>query len=171
MTTTAPHPGPSAPPDPPPPGDLLLRTLRQHAVGVTVITVPGPAGFTATSFTSVSLTPALVSFCLGRTASIRSAVTAASHFAVHLLRAQDAELARRFAQSGVDRFADTHWSPTAEGVPLLQDVPGRLVARVVRRLWLGDHLQVVGQLREVTGGLPGPALVHHGGGFATARAL
>ena len=31
--------------------DLLRRTLRRHAAGVTVITVPGPAGFTATSFT------------------------------------------------------------------------------------------------------------------------
>lgn len=35
--------------------DILRRTLRRHAAGVTVITVPGPAGFTATSFTSVSL--------------------------------------------------------------------------------------------------------------------
>lgn len=45
--------------------DIVRRTLRRHAAGVTVITVPGPAGFTATSFTSVSLEPALVSFCIG----------------------------------------------------------------------------------------------------------
>jgi flavin reductase (DIM6/NTAB) family NADH-FMN oxidoreductase RutF len=171
MTTIASHPGPTASSDPPVPGDLLRRTLRQHAAGVTVITVPGPAGFTATSFTSVSLTPALVSFCLGRTASTLPAVTTAPYFAVHLLRAQDAELARRFARSGVDRFADTHWSSTAEGVPLLDDVPGRLVARVVQLLWLGDHLQVVGQLQEAAEGLPEPALVHYDGGFATARVL
>ena len=47
------------------PAATLRRALRQHAAGVTVITVPGPAGFTATSFTSVSLEPALVSFYSG----------------------------------------------------------------------------------------------------------
>ena len=51
------------------PADLLRRTLRHQAAGVTILTVPGPAGFTATSFTSVSLQPALVSFYLAATAS------------------------------------------------------------------------------------------------------
>jgi flavin reductase (DIM6/NTAB) family NADH-FMN oxidoreductase RutF len=171
MTTTAPHLGPGRPDAPDSPGELLRRTLRQHAAGVTVITVPGPAGFTATSFTSVSLAPALVSFCLGRTASTLPAVTAASHFAVHLLQAEDAELAQLFARSGADRFASVSWSLTTEGVPLLHGVPGRLTARVVERQWLGDHLQVVGRLQDATGEGPGSALVHHGGAFHTVRPL
>ncbi|WP_409062405.1 flavin reductase family protein [Streptomyces sp. SYP-A7185] len=68
-------------------------TLRRHAAGVTVITVPGPAGFTATSFTSVSLRPPLVSFYLGLTASTARAVDDATRFAVHVLGTQDAALA------------------------------------------------------------------------------
>jgi Flavin reductase like domain/Luciferase-like monooxygenase len=58
---------------------LFRALLRRHAAAVVVITAPGepPAGFTATSFTSVSLEPPLVSFCLARTASAWPAVQAA----------------------------------------------------------------------------------------------
>jgi flavin reductase (DIM6/NTAB) family NADH-FMN oxidoreductase RutF len=145
--------------------------LRQHAAGVTIVTVPGPAGFTATSFTSVSLEPALLSFCIGWSASTLPHVRAAEHFAVHLLSADGAELARRFARSGVDRFAGVDWSPTPEGVPRLQGTNGWLLARVVLRQRLGDHLQVVGEVQAVDSDTASPPLVHHNGAFTTARNL
>ncbi|WP_455432594.1 flavin reductase family protein [Streptomyces sioyaensis] len=99
--------------------DILRRTLRRHAAGVTVITVPGPAGFTATSFTSVSLGPPLVSFCLGLGASTAPAVREADRFAVHLLGTQNAEVARQFARSGADRFQGTAWTAYEGGLPIL----------------------------------------------------
>src|SRR5882757_4529219 len=114
-----------------PHGDLLRRTLRRQANAVTVVTVPGPAGFTATSFTSASLEPALVSFYLSTTASTASAVRAADSFAVHLLGAEQEELARGFARSGVDRFAGVDWAPHADGLPVLSGVPAWLTARTV----------------------------------------
>ena len=42
------------------------RALGRHAAGVVVVTGPGPVGLTATSLTSVSLDPPLVSFCVSR---------------------------------------------------------------------------------------------------------
>ena len=151
--------------------ERLRRAMRSHAAGVTIVTVPGPAGFTATSFTSVSLKPALVSFCLDRAASTLPQVQAAEHFAVHLLAADGVELARRFARSGTDRFAGIRWTPTSEGVPLLQDAPGWLLATVMLRQRLGDHIQVVGELLEVGGGPGEAALVYHDGGFAAPHPL
>jgi len=67
--------------------DLFRALLRRHAAAVVVVTAPGtpPAGFTATSFTSVSLEPPLVSFCLAHTASSWPAVSRASLVAVHVL--------------------------------------------------------------------------------------
>ncbi|MEU5592453.1 flavin reductase family protein [Streptomyces sp. NPDC020298] len=150
--------------------ELLRRTLREHAAGVAVITVPGPAGFTATSFTSVSLEPALVTFFVGLTASTAAAVARADHFAVHLLGARNADLAARFAARAVPRFQGVDWSPSPEGVPLLQGV-GRLTARTVLRQRVGDHLQVVGALQNAEP-LPGhEPLIHHHGGYATATPL
>ncbi|WP_405015984.1 flavin reductase family protein [Kitasatospora sp. NBC_00070] len=147
-----------------PPAELLRRTLRRHAGGVAVITVPGPVGFTATSFTSVSLEPALVSFYVSATASSAPAVRAAEAFAVHLLARDQEELASRFARSGVDRFAGTDWRPGELGVPLLAGVAGWLTARPVLVQPVGDHLLVVGEVVAAEAG-EGDPLVYHDGGF------
>ncbi|WP_329459236.1 flavin reductase family protein [Streptomyces sp. NBC_01497] len=152
-------------------GAVLRRTLRRHASGVTVITVPGPAGFTATSFTSVSLDPALVSFCLGLTASTVAAVRAADRFAVHVLGTADTALATRFARSGVDRFAGASWTVGEDGLPLLDGVPAWLTAKVTLRQVVGDHLLVVGEVERGGGHHSGPALVHHDGAFAALAPL
>ncbi|MEV4559289.1 flavin reductase family protein [Kitasatospora sp. NPDC049285] len=146
------------------PADLLRRTLRRHASGVVVITVPGPAGFTATSFTSVSLEPALVSFYLAEGASTAPAVRAAEAFTVHVLRREQEELARAFARSGTDRFAGVPWSTGPHGTPLLDGAAAWLTARRVGLHQVGDHLLVVGEVvaADAPGGDP---LLHHDGGF------
>ncbi|MEU7435005.1 flavin reductase family protein [Streptomyces sioyaensis] len=151
--------------------DILRRTLRRHAAGVTVITVPGPAGFTATSFTSVSLRPALVSFYLGLGASTAPAVQEADRFAVHFLGTQNAEVARQFAHSGVDRFEGVAWTEHEDGLPVLDEVPAWLTARVTLRQPVGDHLLVVGEVETGVVHQDATALVHHDGAFAAAHPL
>lgn len=155
----------------PVPAELLKQTLRRHAAGVTVLTVPGPAGFTATSFTSVSLEPALVSFYLSATASSAAAVRAAEVFAVHVLGERQQELAERFARSGIDRFAGTRWSSGPQDVPLLHGVPAWLTARPVLRQEVGDHLLVVGEVTGAGGDGRQAPLLHHAGGFGSFRTL
>ena len=122
--------------------DLFRALLRRHAAAVVVITAPGspPAGFTATSFTSVSLDPPLVSFCLAHHASTWPAVAEADTVAVHVLAHGQEHIARTFATSGIDRFA-AHgaWTLGAGGVPLLDGVLARMVCRVVQRVPAGDH--------------------------------
>ncbi|MEV6126511.1 flavin reductase family protein [Streptomyces violaceusniger] len=152
-------------------GDILRRTLRRHAAGVTVITVPGPAGFTATSFTSVSLDPPLVSFYLGTAASTAGAVQRADRFAVHVLGAHNAPLAGQFARSGTDRFSGVSWQDAGGGLPVLDGVPAWLTARMTRCEQVGDHLLVIGEVQSGGGPAEGPALVHHDGAFATTVSL
>jgi flavin reductase (DIM6/NTAB) family NADH-FMN oxidoreductase RutF len=147
--------------------DLLRRTLRRQANSVAVVTVPGPAGFTATSFTSASLEPALVSFYLASTASTASAVRAADGFAVHLLAAEQTDLARAFARSGADRFAGVEWAPGPGGVPLLAGADAWLTARTVQVHDVGDHFLVVGRILAAGGPAAAAPLVHHDGAFGT----
>jgi flavin reductase (DIM6/NTAB) family NADH-FMN oxidoreductase RutF len=126
--------------------DLFRALLRRHAAAVVVITAPGepPAGFTATSFTSVSLDPPLVSFCLANSASAWPAVERAEIVAVHVLTREQEPVARTFAARGIDRFAaHGSWQPGPGGVPLLDGVLARIVCRVVRRVEAGDHTIVL----------------------------
>jgi flavin reductase (DIM6/NTAB) family NADH-FMN oxidoreductase RutF len=146
--------------------DLFRGLLRRHAAGVVVITVPGerPAGFTATSFTSVSLHPPLVSFCIDHGASSRPAVDAATHAAVHVLDRGQTELARTFATSGIDRFAEVAWRPGPHGVPVLAGAHAVLVCRIAERVAAGDHTIVLAEPVDGILGADGtePLLYHMG---------
>lgn len=147
-----------------------LGLLRQHATTVTVVTAPGhaggpPVGFTATSFTSVSLRPQLVSFCLDRDSTSWPAVARTRHVAIHLLAAGQDELARLFATRGVDCFADTTlWRQGPYGTPLLHGTLATMVCEVVERVPAGDHAIVLG--RPVSAEhRPGEPLLYHQGGY------
>jgi flavin reductase (DIM6/NTAB) family NADH-FMN oxidoreductase RutF len=126
---------------------LFRRVLRRHAAAVVVVTSPGSAGFTATSFTSVSLDPPLVSFSVARSASAWPAVQSAAVVAVHVLTSEQERVARVFARPGADRFADYAavgtWHPGPEGVPILDGVLAVLICRVVNHVEAGDHVIVI----------------------------
>ncbi|GHE74210.1 flavin-dependent reductase [Streptomyces longispororuber] len=152
--------------------DLLRSVFRRHAAGVAVITArgTGPVGFTATSLTSVSAEPPMISFGIGTGASSWPAVSRAEHVGVHVLGEHQEELAATFARSGADRFAaPTRWFEGPEGVPVLDGVLAWMVCRVVARVPAGDHRLV---LAEAVVGDPsgaGRPLLYHEGRFNALR--
>ncbi|MFI5936419.1 flavin reductase family protein [Actinoplanes sp. NPDC051494] len=151
--------------------DLFRSLLRRHAAAVVVITAPGspPAGFTATSFTSVSLDPPLVSFALARTASAWPAVRAAETIAVHVLTREQEHVARTFSTRGIDRFAaHGSWRAGPEGVPLLDGVLATLVCRVTQQVEAGDHTIVLAtpSFGEHHSDATVTPLVYHDGSYA-----
>lgn len=166
MTVTA---EPTATVDP----DALRGLLRHQAAAVTVVTTAGdpPAGFTATSFTSVSLRPPLVSFCVGHTASSWPAVARAGHVGVHLLTRRQQDVARIFATSGINRF-DQHggWTIGPHDVPILDDVLAWLVCRVTHRITAGDHDIVLAEPVAAHRGDDAEPLLYHRGRYAVLRA-
>lgn len=152
--------------------DLLRSVFRRHAAGVAVITARGadPVGFTATSLTSVSADPPMVSFGIGTGASSWPVVSRAEHVGVHVLGEHQQDLAATFARSGADRFgASTRWSEGPHGVPVLDGVLAWLVCRIVARVPAGDHRVV---LAEAVVGDPagaGRPLLYHQGRFRGLR--
>ncbi|MCC9707671.1 flavin reductase family protein [Streptomyces sp. MNU76] len=153
--------------------DLLRSVFRRHAAGVAVITAQGaagPVGFTATSLSSVSAEPPLLSFGIGTGASSWPVISEAEHIGVHILGEHQRELAATFARSGADRFgAPTGWRSGPEQVPVLDDVLAWLVCRVVARVPAGEHRIV---LAEVVVGDPsgaGRPLLYHQGRFNGLR--
>ncbi len=84
------------------------NTLGRFATGVTIITTIDEQGelfgVTANSFSSVSLDPPLVLFCLDLKAMSFGAFKAASHFNINILTEQQEELSTHFAKSGTDKW-------------------------------------------------------------------
>jgi len=136
------------------------RALGRHAAGVVVVTGPGPAGLTATSLTSVSLDPPLVSFCVNRTSTTWPDLRRARLFAVNVLAGDQAEVAARFAVRGVDRFGPpVRWRSGPDGVPILDGIVAHLLCEPYDTIALGDHWLVVGSELGTSGE---PLLYHHG---------
>ncbi|HEX4817963.1 MAG TPA: flavin reductase family protein [Nonomuraea sp.] len=149
--------------------DLFRQALAVHASGVVVITAQSdgiPVGLTATSFSSVSLAPPLVSFYVDLSSTTWPRLGAADHFAVNILASDQAELAARFARRSIDRFAEpTRWRPGPLGAPLLQDVSAHLLCLPYERVEVGDHMLVVGLVAEADVRPPGRPLLYHQGRF------
>src|SRR6267154_5224513 len=99
------------------------NALGAFATGVTIVTTRDhggrDVGLTANSFNSVSLNPPMVLWSLAKSARSRSAFEAAQHWAVHILAADQEELANRFATRGTDKFAGLTTDDGRGQVPLL----------------------------------------------------
>lgn len=152
--------------------DTFRALLRRQAASVAVVTAAGdpPVGFTATSFTSVSLRPPLVSFCLARSSSSWPTIAGAEHVAVHLLGEDQRDVARTFATSGIDRFAaHSRWQYGPYGVPLLDEPVAWLLCRVTQRVLAGDHTIVLAEPLTGRHG-EGAPLLYHMGRYAALQA-
>ncbi|MCM2429760.1 MULTISPECIES: flavin reductase family protein [Streptomyces] len=168
LTDLGTHPGTAAGFDP----AVFRSVFRRHAAGVAVITAAGdrPVGFTATSLTSVSAEPPLLSFGISTGSSSWPTLSEVPYVGVHVLGDHQEALAATFARSGADRFGPaTDWREGPHGVPVLGEVSAWLVCRVLARIPAGDHRIVVAQAvaGDPTG--PGSPLLYHQGGFNGLR--
>jgi len=123
--------------------------FRNHAAGVAVITADagdGPVGLTATSVFSVSVDPALFVFSISDLSSAAPTIRGADTLVVHLLGAENLQLATLCSTSGIDRFADrSRWSRLETGEPYFPSVRSWIRGRVVNRMSAG-HSTVIAVL-------------------------
>lgn len=139
--------------------------FRNHPARVAIITADdsaGPVGLTATSVISLSAEPSLLAFSLSTESSAAPGIARADTVVVHLLTAGQVDLAKRFATSGIDRFADpASWSRMETGEPLLSGVQSWLRGRIVRQCAVGSaSLVVVDVLEAEPGSASGTPLVY-----------
>jgi 3-hydroxy-9,10-secoandrosta-1,3,5(10)-triene-9,17-dione monooxygenase reductase component len=132
--------------------NVFRRVLGQFATGVTIVTASDgdePAGVAANSFTSVSMDPPLVLFCVGRTSSTWPRIERAHKFAVNILGDHQEELSRLFATKGADRFAATEWHIGVGGSPVLDECIAYLDCEFWAEYDGGDHIIVVGRVLDL----------------------
>ena len=132
-------------------GDEFRRVLGHLPTGVTVVTAftpEGPAGLAANSVTSVSLDPALVLFCPAKSSETWPALREAGSFCVNVMAGGHAEVTRRFAQKGIDRFAGVEWVTRPTG-PGLVDAVAWVECRLRQEHDAGDHTIVVADVLAI----------------------
>lgn len=130
-----------------------LRDYRQalgaFLTGVTVVTISdqqgNPRGFTANSFTSVSLDPPLVLVCISKRAGSFQAFAVSDGFAVNILSEDQEDLARVFATPVSDRFSNVDWRSGPAGHPVFDNAAAWLDCRRHDYVDAGDHVIMIGR--------------------------
>ncbi|TIU20123.1 MAG: flavin reductase family protein, partial [Mesorhizobium sp.] len=99
------------------------RALGSFLTGVTIVTTIGlegePRGFTANSFTSVSLDPPLVLVCIAHKALGHPVFATSKSFAINILNEGQKAASGIFASKAPDKFASVDWRPGQTGSPIL----------------------------------------------------
>src|SRR5262249_53094072 len=146
--------------------------LAQFPTGVTIVCARAGenryVGFTANSFSSVSLDPPLILWTIARKSASLAVFESAERYAINVLSATQDELARRFSRPHADRFAGvTHrlgWSDA----PLIDGCVAWLECKHFARHAAGDHFIFIGEVVTVERAR-GAALIFHQARFTNTR--
>ena len=130
------------------------RSLRDafgcFMTGVTVVTTHdnanNPLGFTANSFSSVSLDPPLVSVCLSNSSANYDVLVNADRFAINILSEKQKEVSNTFARPVDDRFASVNWDKGPHGSPILEGVSAWFDCSSFKQVEAGDHVILIGKV-------------------------
>lgn len=130
----------------------LRKAFGSYMTGVTVITAMSsdgtPVGFTANSFTSVSLDPPLLLVCPAKSLSSFDVFANCESFVVNILSEDQQAISNIFAGSKEDRFSQIEWHKDEQGNPVIDGALTHFSCKTERNLDAGDHHLLVGEVWE-----------------------
>lgn len=140
--------------------DLFRRACSKFATGIVVATTYDgrPHGLTVNSFTSVSLDPPLILFCINFSANILPVFQKASHFAINILESDQEAVSSAFAFRGQDRFEGVNWRPGIGMAPVLEGTLATLECKMHSVIEAGDHAIFIGEALTASVGTGEPLL-------------
>ena len=136
--------------------DEFKNALSSWASGVSVVTTNCDGmlyGLTVSSFTSLSLDPALVLVCIDNRNRFPAMVEGAGGFAVSILAREQEEASNYFASSGrlpTPNFTTIEGAWTESGQPVVKGAAAHIVCRLHELLPRGDHTIVIGEVVEAS---------------------
>ncbi len=147
-----------------------FRTALGHfATGVTVIatTEPDgtPRGFTANSFTSVSLDPPLVLVCIARSAASIDVFRETSGFTVSILEEGQKAVSGLFASRRPDKFDVADWREGKGGMPVISGALAWFECAPHQAVEAGDHVVLIGRVIDFGAGTGRPLGYYRGSYF------
>jgi flavin reductase (DIM6/NTAB) family NADH-FMN oxidoreductase RutF/pimeloyl-ACP methyl ester carboxylesterase len=132
----------------------LRNAFGSFMTGVTVVTAISntgeKVGFTANSFTSVSVEPPLLLVCPSNKLSSFDIFNRCEHFVVNILAADQQDISNTFAGGKGDRFADITWHSDVNGCPVIDGSVAHFSCSTHSNIPAGDHILLVGQVNDFT---------------------
>jgi len=126
----------------------LRRALGSFVTGITIITTRDtdqrPVGVTVSSFSSLSLDPPMVLWCLARNARSAETFATGEGFAAHVLAHDQWPVAERFATPGAEKFGSVQWQWSEQQLPLLAGCAAYFECTRSAVHEGGDHLIITG---------------------------
>ncbi|MDG6905869.1 MAG: flavin reductase family protein [Nitrososphaerota archaeon] len=147
----------SDPIKPRPPLKVDIRNIMRHfASHVTVVTgalnTGELFGLTITAFTSVSLDPPLVLFCVRNESSATDLFKKSGRFCVNILAEGQRAVGEKFSLTGeASRFADLDYCIGKGGSPIIRGCLGYIDCKITHDLLEGDHTIFFGEAIDVQG--------------------
>jgi flavin reductase (DIM6/NTAB) family NADH-FMN oxidoreductase RutF len=152
----------------------LRRVFGTFPTGVTAVAASAggsPLGLTASSFTSVSLEPPIVSVSIAHSSTTWPRLREASRLGISVLGAHQEHVSRRLSARDGDRFASLSWDATAGGAVFLEGASAWLECSLHQEVSVGDHLVVMLRVHALDSDPDMPPLVFHGSRYRQLQPL
>jgi flavin reductase (DIM6/NTAB) family NADH-FMN oxidoreductase RutF len=154
------------------------KTLGLYATGVTIITscdreaadlgvsrTGNLYGFTANSFTSLSLDPPLILFSLSNRSVINAILSRSRKFAVNILNQDQRDLSIYFSKSKQDKFANINYEIGNNGSPIFADSLAVIECDLEVSYPGGDHIIYVGRVTHLQQNNDKAPLIYYKGAY------
>ena len=125
----------------------------------------GPVGMLVSSFTSVSLQPALASISVMESSRTWARLRRARRLGISFLAHDQHHVCTQFTSQPLDRFAGLDIAQTTDGAVLLPDATAWLDCSVHDQVPAGDHVIVLLRIHALHGRPAASPLVFHGSEF------
>jgi flavin reductase (DIM6/NTAB) family NADH-FMN oxidoreductase RutF len=165
---------PESPSPSPVPGQAeLRRVFGAFPTGVTAVAGladGSPLGIAASSFTSVSLDPPVVSVCTAHSSTTWPRLRQIPRVGISVLGAHQEDACRRLGgggddRRGADKFATLCWRATEGGAVFVEGASAWLECSVYREVTVGDHDIVLLLVHQLDSDPAVAPLVFHGSRF------
>ena len=132
--------------------DLFKKICGNYVTGVTVITSKideKDFGFTANSFTSVSLDPMLILFCIQKDAKSNEALIEKNRFVISILSENQEEICYRFSDpklNQIERFENVETFKSKNSIKIISGSIAWIECLVTNKIEAGDHFIFLGEV-------------------------
>lgn len=142
----------------------FTEVLSKFSTGVTVITLgnkkKGFYGCTVNSFTSVSLNPPKILFCIDNNNSFINQLKANTFLNISILSSKQKNLSNKFASMPEKRWIDTKFQVSKKDIPFFDQSLVTMECRIDKKINSGDHKIIICDLNKILKKLEGNPLIY-----------
>ncbi len=124
-----------------------------------------PLGMAASSFTTVSVAPPLVSICVQNSSTTWPRLRRRERLGISVLAEHHGDACLSLSRKVGDRFAGVRWTELANGAVIVHEATAWLDCRLHSELPAGDHTIALLEICELSADPDTPPLVFHGSRF------